>query len=101
MVTDPKLGLRTTYGAYALQYSTARKSSFIIQKAEEAGAIVLGKTNPEVFLPRYHRSVWKRLIIIRNSAATSTNPSLVLFVLWATLLTMTGASTILDGQKSA
>lgn len=50
MVTDQLRGMRTTYGSYALQYSMAPDVAFIIQKAEEAGAIVLGKTNLQVGL---------------------------------------------------
>jgi amidase len=48
MVTDQSRGMQTTYGAYALQDSVGPDVAFIIQKAEEAGAIVLGKTNLQV-----------------------------------------------------
>jgi Asp-tRNA(Asn)/Glu-tRNA(Gln) amidotransferase A subunit family amidase len=48
MVTDRSRGMRTTYGAYALQDSVAPNVAFIVQKAEEAGAIVIGKTNLQV-----------------------------------------------------
>ncbi|RAR02945.1 amidase signature domain-containing protein [Stemphylium lycopersici] len=45
MVTDQLRSMQTTYGSYALQYFMAPDVAFIIQKTEEAGAIVLGKTN--------------------------------------------------------
>jgi amidase len=51
MVTDQSRGMQTTYGAYALEDSIGPDVAFIIQKAEEAGAVVLGKTNLQVCLP--------------------------------------------------
>ena len=52
MVTDRSLGMGTTYGSYALQYSIAPKMAFVVDKAQEAGAILIGKTNPQVCFRR-------------------------------------------------
>jgi Asp-tRNA(Asn)/Glu-tRNA(Gln) amidotransferase A subunit family amidase len=48
MLAHPSLGMRTTYCAYALQDAMASDESFIIRKAIEAGAIILGKANLQV-----------------------------------------------------
>ena len=48
MVSDPTLGMRTTYGAYALQDSIYPKQAFVLDKAQEAGAILIGKANLQV-----------------------------------------------------
>jgi Asp-tRNA(Asn)/Glu-tRNA(Gln) amidotransferase A subunit family amidase len=45
MATDKSLGMRTTSGAYALQNATANYDAFIIEKARQAGMIVIGKAN--------------------------------------------------------
>jgi Asp-tRNA(Asn)/Glu-tRNA(Gln) amidotransferase A subunit family amidase len=45
MATDKSLGMRTTSGAYALKNATANYDAFIVEKAREAGMIVIGKAN--------------------------------------------------------
>ncbi len=48
MATNRSLGMKTTSGAYALHNATANYDAFIVQKAREAGMIVIGKANLEV-----------------------------------------------------
>ncbi|KAH6640376.1 amidase family protein [Chaetomium tenue] len=45
MATGNFLGMKTTSGAYALQNATASNDAFIVEKAREAGMIVIGKAN--------------------------------------------------------
>lgn len=45
MATDKSLGMKTTSGAYALQNATANHDAFIVEKAREAGMVVIGKAN--------------------------------------------------------
>ena len=45
MATDKNLGMRTSSGSYALQNATATRNAFIVEKALEAGLIVIGKAN--------------------------------------------------------
>lgn len=45
MATDPSLGMKTTFGAYAFQNASASHDAFLVAKAREAGLIILGKTN--------------------------------------------------------
>lgn len=69
MVTDPKRDTRTTYGAYALRYSVAPRTDFIIQRAEAVGAIVLRKVNLQVNLQQTQRNAETSLTICRSSEA--------------------------------
>ena len=45
MATGPDLKMSTSFGAYAFQNATSDHDAFIVAKAQEAGMIIMGKTN--------------------------------------------------------
>ncbi|KAL0639983.1 hypothetical protein Q9L58_000811 [Maublancomyces gigas] len=45
IATHPELGMRTTAGSLALEYSLVQDDAVVIAKLRKAGAIILGKTN--------------------------------------------------------
>ncbi|KAF7595249.1 hypothetical protein BBP40_006749 [Aspergillus hancockii] len=51
MLTDPSLRVPTTSGSYAFSSITASRDAFIITRAKDAGAIILGKANSGARLP--------------------------------------------------